>query len=441
MQRLYFRQVSILLAYKQCNTSRLGRGSDVGVTSRVAAPTRPVASAPTGRVKVVAATLDRAEVGLGAARVIVLIPAHNEADCLADALDSVFAQTRAVDHVIVVSDNSTDATVDIARSYGVTVLETVGNTAKKAGALNQAIEWLFGFDAAHRALTSPDGGHPRRGSAAPCDALLIMDADGTINDTFVANALDVLATQPAVGGVGGVFAGRDGGGLLGLLQRMEYARYARQIGRRRARASVLTGTGTLFRASAIADVASSRALGDLPARGAVASARVYAQEALTEDNELTLALKRRGWSCVSPRGCVVTTDVMPTVSALFHQRVRWYRGALEDLLAYGLNATTLPYLGQQLSLLFSIFVFQLFIALTVTQSIIDGGLTIRPLWLSITIIFAAEQFASARRVGWRGGTLAALLLPVMLYDLLLQFFYLSGWGKALRRAERVWVPT
>ena len=43
-------------------------------------------------------------------------PAHNEEAQLADTLHSLHNQTRQPDVVLVVSDNSTDATVDIARS-------------------------------------------------------------------------------------------------------------------------------------------------------------------------------------------------------------------------------------------------------------------------------------------------------------------------------------
>ena len=37
-----------------------------------------------------------------------------------------------------IADNCTDATVEIAREHRVEVVETVDNTDKKAGALNQA---------------------------------------------------------------------------------------------------------------------------------------------------------------------------------------------------------------------------------------------------------------------------------------------------------------
>jgi glycosyltransferase involved in cell wall biosynthesis len=48
----------------------------------------------------------------------VVIPAYNAAATIAEALESVFAQTAAPDEVIVVDDGSTDSTVDIVRACG-----------------------------------------------------------------------------------------------------------------------------------------------------------------------------------------------------------------------------------------------------------------------------------------------------------------------------------
>ncbi|MDR5708499.1 MAG: glycosyltransferase family 2 protein, partial [Armatimonadota bacterium] len=50
--------------------------------------------------------------------VSLVIPAHNAEAYLREALDSVFAQTRPPDEVIVVDDGSLDRTPEIAASYG-----------------------------------------------------------------------------------------------------------------------------------------------------------------------------------------------------------------------------------------------------------------------------------------------------------------------------------
>jgi biofilm PGA synthesis N-glycosyltransferase PgaC len=74
-----------------------------------------------------------------ASRLTVIVPAYNEAATLADTLRSLQAQTLQAEHVIVVDDCSTDATAEIARSFGVTVLRPPSNTGSKAGAQTLAL--------------------------------------------------------------------------------------------------------------------------------------------------------------------------------------------------------------------------------------------------------------------------------------------------------------
>jgi hypothetical protein len=103
-------------------------------------------------------------------RVTVLVPAHNEEAVLARTLDSLATQTRPPDRIVVVADNCTDQTVDIARAHGIEVHETVDNTEKKAGALNQELTRIL-----------PD--------ATAADVVLVMDADSTIASEYLAVAL------------------------------------------------------------------------------------------------------------------------------------------------------------------------------------------------------------------------------------------------------------
>ena len=79
----------------------------------------------------------RPAAALSAADVAVLIPAHNEALVIEESLRSIMALVP-LDNVHVVSDGSTDATVEIARRAGARVIETQENVGK-AGALEQAI--------------------------------------------------------------------------------------------------------------------------------------------------------------------------------------------------------------------------------------------------------------------------------------------------------------
>ena len=77
-----------------------------------------------------------------------------------------------------VADNCTDATVRLAREAGVDVFETVDNTHKKAGGLNQALAEVL----------------PGQGDN---DCVMIMDADTTLDAGFLEGAARRLtATAP-----------------------------------------------------------------------------------------------------------------------------------------------------------------------------------------------------------------------------------------------------
>ena len=172
-------------------------------------------------------------------RCTVLLPAHDEAAIIGTSIDSLQDQTRPADRILVVADNCTDATVAIATARGVEVVETVGNTQPKAGALNQVLATLL-----------PGG--------AVEDVFLIMDADSTITPDFLEIALGMLESDPGLMAVGGLFSGEDGAGVLGQLQRNEFTRYQRVIRRREGHLFVLTGTASVFRGYALATVAQAR---------------------------------------------------------------------------------------------------------------------------------------------------------------------------------------
>ncbi|MFI9648293.1 glycosyltransferase family 2 protein [Streptomyces sp. NPDC052040] len=238
---------------------------------------------------------------------VAVIPAHNEEAYLPLAICSIKAQRNPVSRIVVIADRCTDRTADIARENGCQVVETPASDHLKAGVLNDVLpELLSGLD--------------------DTDLVLITDADSRICPEFTAVALRRLGTRPEVGAIGGVFYGQDGAGLLGALQRNEYARYAREVGRRGARATVLTGTATVFRVRVLRAVAAARGT-RLPGR----TGCVYDTGALAEDNEITLAVRHLGWATLSPRQCRVVTEIMPTWGDFVRQRLRWQRGALEPV--------------------------------------------------------------------------------------------------------------
>lgn len=308
--------------------------------------------------------------GLGATtpRVVALVPAHDEADALPATLASLRAQTRPVDRVVVVSDNSTDATVDVARSLGADVVCTVGNTGRKAGALNQALAQI------------------------EAENVLVLDADTAIAPTFVEEGLALLDSRPALGAVGGVFRGTEPTSVLEQLQHNEYERYAVQIDVT-GRTAVLTGTAALVRKEALAAVARARGVTLPGPPGAV-----YDPGAITEDSELTLALRTLGYELASPLSMSCTTELMPTPRDLHRQRVRWYKGMLDNLRAYRLTRVTARYYGQQVMLAVSTLML-LSLVLITALTIVTGTFQVVPFWLGVGAVIVTERLVTV----WHGG--------------------------------------
>ena len=350
----------------------------------------------------------------GACRITVIIPAHNEQATLPGTLASLDRQTRLADRIVVVADNCSDLTADVALLAGCSVIETQGNQGRKAGALNQALA---------RLLPSSD----------ERDFFLLMDADTQLSPRFIAAATEVLAYDGDMAAVGGVFAGDGRPGLLAQLQRNEFARYARQISARRGRVSVLTGTATLFRADTLERVAAHR--GDiLPGMRGM----VYEESAITEDNELTLALKTLGAHVVSPRECSVETETMPSVPTLWTQRVRWQRGALDNLSDYGVRASTARYWVQQWGLAYGSIALPTSLFVLFAIPIIIGQWALLPFWLAVAAIFSLERGLTAWDTGWRGRLIAFSLVPEIIYDLFLQACFLRAMSGMVSSRDIAW---
>lgn len=239
-----------------------------------------------------------------------------------------------------------------------------------------------------------------------------------------------------VGAVGGVFYGEAGGGLLGHLQRMEYQRYAWEIHRNHDRAVVLTGTATLFRVRVLREVKAARLDGRLPG-----GSSYYTTESLTEDDEITKAIKSLGYRTMSPAACKVTTEVMPTLPKLWDQRMRWQRGALENLRSYGLTKVTAPYFGRQIMMGAGAAAFALYLTFVTLQLVYLGRIGVSPFWTGIGAIFVVEKVVSVWRMGWPTRLLASVLAVELAYDLFQHAVYFRALiDLALRREER-WAAT
>ena len=349
--------------------------------------------------------------------VLALIPAHNEAASIVATIRSLQAQTVQLASIVVVADNCTDNTARLARAAGAEVMITVGNRDKKAGAMN--------FGLAHLLPSCDDDAH-----------ILITDADSILNVDWVERALTALRKR----GVGAVCANFFGEptehGLLHILQRNEYARFARLVSRRRSRAQVLSGVATIFPVHILRQVLAGRSTGKLPP-----APGVYAVTASTEDIEMTHAVLQLGYRPLAPAGCVAWTDTMATLAALKHQRIRWQRGMIDSLRMYGVGRVTLPYLGRITTIYALSLLTPIYLLLLVVTVAGHGSFTYDPRWLLTLPIFMFERVWTVRDQGWRSILIAALLVPEWAYEMYRSWVYWVALFRSARGADLAWIPT
>lgn len=113
-------------------------------------------------------------------RLAVLVPAHNEEVLIGRCVDSLLAQDypRGLTRIVVVADNCTDATAEVARAHGAEAIERSDDVNRGKGhALNWAMQQLASAD-------------------AQLQAFVVVDAD-SVTDPGLLRALAVAAESGA----------------------------------------------------------------------------------------------------------------------------------------------------------------------------------------------------------------------------------------------------
>lgn len=354
--------------------------------------------------------------------IAVIIPARDEGTALADTLDSLTGQTLQPDRIVVVVNNSSDNTKDIALSYAsasgscnTVVLEMPGfNPYRKAGALNYGIRHLL------------------RGGVLPPGVryLLVMDGDTELDLHFLKRAWRALERDGSIGGVSASCLGKPIRGTtlwsrtLLLLQRIEYARFASN--RLRHNVHTMSGAGSFYRATSLNDL--------LAHRPDVFEER---ESNLVEDYETTLALKKRGWRITSNQGCIAYTDLMPTMRLLIAQRVRWVRGTVDEWRRYGWGqATWLSIITMILSVP-GIGYAALWGTLSV-RAYLYHGLHLDYRYLLLALFWSVYQGFSVRNMGWKIVIFEMILLPEAIFNLVRNYWLVRSIPASYLGRTRTW---
>ena len=271
----------------------------------------------------------------------VLIPCFNEEKVIVESVSRILASDWANIEILVLDDGSKDATAPVVREafageprVALLVFENGG----KARALNRGLAVTRG------------------------EIIVALDAD----TLFPPETLGRLArwfVDPKVGAVAGNAIVGNRLNLITRWQALEYVT-AQNLERRALAAlgavTVVPGAVGAWRRSVLT------ALGGYPA------------DTLAEDQDLTLAVQRAGWSVEFDSSARAYTEAPDTVRGLLNQRFRWSFGTLQCLWKHreGLFNTKRPVLG--FVALPQIWLFQIF--LTVAAPLVDLAIVSSLAW-------------------------------------------------------------
>ncbi|USN96984.1 MAG: glycosyltransferase family 2 protein [Candidatus Nomurabacteria bacterium] len=359
-------------------------------------------------------------------RVVALVPAHNEEDIIKETIASLMTQTYPFTYVLIIADNCTDGTIRIVkraqRKYGskkLRLLETVGNTHKKAGALNQ------GFEITRKSRP---------------DFIFGMDADTIIDSQMVEEAVKQFMLEPNTAGICSAYRtlplkseASYWERYLWRLQNIEFGLANAWRVENNDSARVLPGVSVMFRAKALRDVYELH------------KGIVWATDSLVEDYRLTLELKDLGWDAKSSLRMISWSDVPLRLfgkAGLFDQRQRWYSGTVDELRRRGAMKHSRYELFTIALLVINFLMRLLLISAYVTIIAMGNSIQWISFFLFLPVAAASIQYYrwvkyTDQRDRWQG-VMTLALIPNELYAIFREFIYLYAIWISYRRPNRAW---
>ncbi|MEM5797911.1 MAG: glycosyltransferase [Candidatus Aenigmatarchaeota archaeon] len=227
--------------------------------------------------------------------VTVLIPAHNEEKTIARTIKSVLSLDwpKNLLEVIVINDGSTDKTAKIVRSFKTVKMINNKKNIGKAASLNKGIK------------------------AAKGELIACIDADSIVEKKALKKMVpffsdpDVAVVTPALK----VWKTSN------LLEKAQHAEYFLNIFMRKMLAlidavHVTPGVFSVYRKSVLKKVGG------------------FEPGNLTEDMEIALRIHKAGYKIENSTDASSYTLCPAKMKELFVQRIRWYRGAIENSIKY-----------------------------------------------------------------------------------------------------------
>jgi len=227
--------------------------------------------------------------------VTFLVPAFNEEknieNCLNHLLNLDYPKNKM--KIIVINDGSTDRTVEIVKKFKGVILLNKKIRGGKADALNYAIKFV------------------------DTDLIACMDADSFAAENYLKRIVGYFNDN----GVSAITSAIKVKNLNTIYGKIQWVEYLVSIVFRKLFAVldcqfVVPGAGGIYRTSVIKEIGG------------------FDPKSLTEDMEIALRMQSRGYKIESSLDSYVYTECPTNFKGLFKQRMRWYRGYLENFKKY-----------------------------------------------------------------------------------------------------------
>jgi cellulose synthase/poly-beta-1,6-N-acetylglucosamine synthase-like glycosyltransferase len=237
----------------------------------------------------------RLDSGKFSGRAVILMPAHNEEAVIGDTLASLMPTLGPHCSVLVIADNCSDRTAQLAREAGAEVLERFNTELRGKGyALQSGLDHL---------------------TQNPPEIVLVIDADCQVDPELVQRLIAQVATTGQPAQAYAHFMAPAGTARLNAVSELalKFRGLIRPLGALRLGAPCqLYGTGMAFPWQALVDVP-------------------WGGDHLVEDLQFGIDLLLKGYR---PRFCPevsVRSDLPTTVAGFQSQRTRWEQGHLQVL--------------------------------------------------------------------------------------------------------------
>jgi cellulose synthase/poly-beta-1,6-N-acetylglucosamine synthase-like glycosyltransferase len=253
------------------------------------------------------------------------------------------------------------------------------------------------------------------------EIVVTLDADTVLPPNSLGDWTWQLTLHTDVGGLSSKFTAQ-GTGYLGRMQKAEYAAWA-DLCLMKGRTPVLSGTACALRGDILRDIA------DRPDREGP-----WSYASAVEDFEITCRIRDLGYRVKVSPTVRAYTDHMPTLRALWGQRMKWASGTIEDLFGMKMGKVAFGSWWSQMFGGFDVLLKMLFVTV-ITAAISFGMFRVSTLWIigvSTVMITSVVRAHRIPHADWKDYMLAAAFVPYEVFSWIRAAWFVTAWVSVLK---------